>query len=118
MNLKNNFLSIIVKSLILIIIIIIMCCLSSCFNNKNNYTYKWKLSVVYTNGDKDTIDCEYDSFNGNDCYLTLKISESGLLTSGGTEPCIITGCGFYWKPVVCGVRKYEIISLEKILLEK
>ena len=96
-----------------------MCCLFSCQKNYGtNYTYKWKLAVTYTNGDKDTINCQYDSFKSNDCFLTLKVSESGLLSSSETEPCIIMGCGFYSEPVTCGVRKYEVISLDKVLLKK
>ena len=99
-------------------ILLVMCCFLSCSSNfGTNYTYKWKLAVIYTNGEKDTVDCQYNSFKGNECYLTLKISESGLLSSGGTEPCIIMGCGFYSKPVVCGVRKYEILNLNKVLLK-
>ena len=69
-------------------------------------------------------DNKYFGFNnlkelikGNECYLTLKISESGLISSGGTESCIIMGCRFYSTPVVCGVRKYEILSLDKMLLK-
>jgi hypothetical protein len=99
-------------------ILLVMCCFLSCSSNfGTNYTYKWKLAVVYTNGEKDTVNCQYDSFKGNECYLTLKISESGLLSSGGTEPCIIMGCGFYSEPVVCGVRKYEVLNLDKVLLK-
>ena len=99
-------------------ILLVMCCFFSCSSNfGTNYIYKWKLAVVYTNGEKDTVNCQYNSFKGNECYLTLKISESGLLSSGGTEPCIIMGCGFYSEPVVCGVRKYEILNLDKVLLK-
>ena len=99
-------------------ILLVLCCFLSCSSHfGTNYTYKWKLAVIYTNGDKDTVNCQYDSFNGNECYLTLKISERGLLSSGGTEPCIIMGCGFYIEPVVCGVRKYEIVKLDKVLLK-
>jgi hypothetical protein len=99
-------------------ILLVMCCFFSCSSNfGHNYTYKWKLAVIYTNGEKDTVNCQYNSFKGNECYLTLKISESGLLSSGGTEPCIIMGCGFYSEPVVCGVRKYEILNLDKVLLK-
>lgn len=98
-------------------ILFVTCCFLSCSNSKTNYTYKWKLAVVYTNGEKDTINCQYDSFKGNKCYLAFKISEHGVFSSGGTEPCIIMGCGFYSSPVVCGVRRYEILSLDKVALE-
>ncbi len=91
--------------------------ISCSYLNEPDYTYKWKVAIVYTNGDKDTLSCQYDSFNGNKCYLTLKISENGLLSSGGTEPCIVMGCGFYKKPVVCGVRKYEILKLDTIRIK-
>lgn len=91
--------------------------LISCSNFETNYTYKWKLAVVYTNGEKDTIKCQYDSFKNNECYLYLKISETGLISGAGTAPCIIMGCGFYSDVVACGVRKFEILSLDKVLLE-
>jgi hypothetical protein len=100
--------------LIIIIIIISLTILYSCSNDiKPNYTYNWKVAVVYTNGDKDTLNCKYDSFKGNECFLYLKISENGLLSSGGTASCIVMGCGFYTTVVACGVRKYEVLSLNK-----
>lgn len=79
-----------------------------------NYTYKWKTSVTYTNGERDTLNYEYTTFKGNEAYTYLKISESGLLSSGGTEPCIIVGCGFHQETITCGVRKYEVLALEKL----
>lgn len=84
-----------------------LCYLSSCKNDR--YTYKWKLAVVYTNGDKDTINCQYNNLKGYECYLTMKIS--------GTEPCIILNCGFYHEPVACGIRKGEVLSFEKTPLK-
>jgi hypothetical protein len=106
------------KNIFLIISIISFTILYSCSNDiKPNYTYKWKIAIVYTNGDKDTINCKYDSFKGNECFLYLKISENGLLSSGGTASCIVTGCGFYSNVVACGVRKYEVLSLDKVPLE-
>ena len=103
--------------LVVLFIMFVMFIFSSCSYNGPNYTYKWKLAVVYTNGEKDTVKCQYNSFKGNDCFLILQISEDGVLSSGGTAPCIVIGCGFYSKVVVCGVRKYEILSLDKVLIK-
>jgi len=100
----------------LIFTLIMLCCFLSCKYGPD-YTYRWKLAIVYTNGDKDTIDCQYDSFNGNECYLILKISSNGLVSSGGMEPCIVMWCGMYYKPVACGVRKYDILKSDKIPLK-
>ena len=106
----------IIKSVLLILVAIFY--LSSCSEGPINYTYKWKIAVVYTNGEKDTINCQYDSFNGNNCYLNLKISEVGLVETNAIDPCITMGCGVYEEAVTCGVRRYEILSLEKVLLKK
>ena len=97
-----------------ITIVMAMLLITHCTNLNNNYTYKWKVAVVYSNGDKDTLNCQYDSFNGNTCYVSLKISDRGLLSGGGTDPCIVIGCGFYTEIVACGVRRYEVVSLDKI----
>lgn len=84
---------------------------------QRNYNYNWKVNVTYTNGENDTISFNRNSFKGNECYLKLKISENGVFSSGGTEPCLITICGIYETPIVCGVRKYTILSFEKKLLK-
>lgn len=112
---KTNFL--ILAFIKAFFMMLIMCCFLSCSNYGPDYTYKWKLAVVYTNGDKDTVNCQYDSFKGNECYLYLKISENGLLSNSGTEPCLTMSCGLYSDPVVCGVRKYEILTFDKIPLK-
>lgn len=80
----------------------------------DNYKYKWKVAVTYTNGDQDTLDCEYDSFKGNECFLYLSHSEGGPLSGGSSGNCIITGCGFHKRLIVCGVRKYEVLTLDRI----
>jgi len=105
----------IIKSVLFIFVVIL--CFFSC-SGPIDYTYKWKLAVVYTNGEKDTMNCQYDSFNGNNCYLNLKVSEVGLIETNAIDPCITMGCGVYEEAVTCGVRKYKILSLEKVLLNK
>ncbi len=106
-----------IAACVIMLFVILSIVIFSCPNKeyKPDYTYKWKFAVTYTNGDQDTINCQYNSFNGNECYLYLKIENGGIVSSG-VEPCIIMGCGFYSEPVVCGVRKYEILSLDKEIL--
>ena len=105
------------KNVLYGVLLLVVVFLSGCKYGPD-FTYKWKVAVVYTNGDKDTLNCQYDSFKGNECFLYLKTTESGLLTSASVSPCIVIGCGVYSKPVACEVRKYEILSLDKIPLEK
>jgi hypothetical protein len=114
---KNKFLNI-EKIRYFLYILLVAILFSGCaYKHAQNYNYKWKVKVIYTNGDIDTIQCERNSFNGNEAYLWLKISEPGILISGGTSPCLITQCGFYEDVIVCGVRKYEVLLSEKIPVE-
>ena len=83
-----------------------------------DYNYQWTIKVTYTNGDIDTVECGRDSFKGNPVFLWLKTSSNGALVSGGTTPCLFVSCGLYKSPIVCGVRKYEILSKTKSPLEK
>lgn len=100
----------IIKTLLLLSFFIIYSC---GYKNAQNYKYTWTVDVTYANGDKDTIHCSYDSFNGNPVSIYLKIHENGLLSDSGTEPCLVMGCGFYTEVVCCGVRSYSILSLNK-----
>ena len=68
------------KNVIYGVLLIVSIFLSGCKYGPD-YTYTWKVAVVYTNGDKDTLNCQYDSFKGNECFLYLKTSESGALTN-------------------------------------
>ncbi len=97
------------KSILKSLFILIVVCLFSCSDNEPNYTYKWELDVVYTNGDTDIINCQYNSFNGNECTLVFSIFES--------SSCLVMYCGLRSKSVACGVRKYKVVSLNKILLK-
>lgn len=78
-----------------------------------DYKYTYTAKVTYTDSSVDTVVFGRESFKGNPVVVYLKVSESGVLSSGGTSPCLMIGCGFYSTPVVCGVRKYEIISESK-----
>jgi hypothetical protein len=96
---------------------LILICLSSCaYKHAPNYHYDWTVKVTYTNSDIDTIKCGRNSFNGNEAYIFLKISEPGILVTSSTAPCLVTSCGFYQDIIVCGVRKFEILSIEKTLM--
>ena len=75
----------------------------------DNYKYDWVVKTTYTNGDVDTLNCSYNSFKGNDCYLYLKVSE--------TTPCLFIGCGFRKQVVSCGIRKFELLSLSKVSIK-
>ena len=89
--------------------------LVSCFyENEPDYNYIWNIKVVYTDSSIDTLDVSRKSFNGNTVALYLNIAEPGMLSDAGTVPCIVTHCGFYKNPVVCGVRRFEIIQFQKI----
>ena len=96
-----------------ILITILFC---SCTEYGQDYNYKYKVKVTYTNSAIDTLEFNRNSFKGNKVYLYLKISESGLLSSGGTSTCLVIGCGFYKRTIVCGVRKFEILSSDTIAI--
>ena len=98
-----------------ILITILLC---SCIEYGQDYNYRYKVKVTYTNSAIDTLECNRDSFNGNKVYLYLKISESGLLSSGGTSPYLVIGCGFHKRTIVCGVRKFEILSSDTIAINR
>ena len=100
------------KKKLLILSVLFILLVSSCKYNPD-YTYKWDIKVTYTNGDIDTLHHESNSFKGNPVVLYLKTSESGVLVSGGTTPCLVSSCGFYYETIVCGVRKYDVIKEEK-----
>jgi len=85
-------------------------------NYGQNYTYTYTAKVTYTDSAVDTLVFSYDSFKGNNVYVYLKITESGLIASGGTSPCLMVGCGLHTKAIACGVRKYEIINEAKSAL--
>lgn len=102
------------NSILYSVLITILLC--SCIEYGQNYNYKYKVRVTYTDSAVDTLEFNRDSFKGNKVYLYLKISESGLLSSGGTSPCLVIGCGFYKRTIVCGVRKFEILSSDTIAL--
>lgn len=87
-----------------------------CSNYGQDYKYTYTAKVTYTDSAVDTLIFDYDSFKGNPVYVTLKITDSGLLASGGTSPCLIVGCGFYSTPIACGVRKYEILNEAKVAI--
>lgn len=88
----------------------------SCSDNEVNYTYTFKVKVTYLNGDTDTTIAQVDSHDGLKCYIYLSVSDGGLLSSGGPQPCLIKGCGLSREAVSCGVRKFDILGTEKILL--
>lgn len=96
------------KSINVILVIISICCFLSCKTKQvRDYTYKWKIEIVYTNGDMDTINCQLNTHKGIQGFLT--ISRSGA--------CLLKGCGGYSEPVVCGVRKFEVLQLDTLPLD-
>lgn len=105
------------SSSVLAAILLLCAVFSSCDNWGTNYVYKWKAKVTYTNGQIDTVSYEYKSFKGNEAHTYLKVSENGLLSSAGTTPCLIVGCGFRQDVVVCDVRKYEILQHSRVLVK-
>lgn len=102
-----------IRTFHLLYISIVAVFLSGCVNYGQDYKYTYTAKVTYTDGTIDTLTFEYDSFNGNNVYVALKITDSGFLASGGTSPCLVAGCGFRWTPITCGVRKYELLNEEK-----
>jgi len=81
-----------------------------------DYKYTYTVKITYTDSAVDTVTFDYDSFKGIPVNVYLKISDSGLLASGGTSPCLMVGCGFYRTAIACGVRKYEIINEVKVAI--
>lgn len=100
-----------------ILILITIISLSSCTEYGPDYNYSYKVDVTYTDSSRDTIEFGRDSFKGNKVGVYMKISDNGLLTSSSVNSCIMIGCGFYQRPVVCGVRKYEILEEIKTPIE-
>lgn len=100
----------------LLLFICIICLLGSCGKLSDNYTYSFKAEVTYTDGSIDTLTFGRKSFKGNKVHTYLKISESGIFSSGGTSPCLIMSCGAYRKAIACGVRHYKILETTKIPL--
>lgn len=68
-----------------------------------NYHYSYTAEVVYHNERKDTISFEKDSNNGDRVVLYLN-SDAG---------CLKVYCSFFDSTLVCGVRKYKILSFKK-----
>ena len=93
---------------LLLFVFVFMSCEHSKKINKVEYLYKWKIDVTYDNGDKEIIDCEFKSRHN---------SEIKLSTSDGSACIVIIGLVDY-KTVCCGVRKFNIISEEKIPANK
>tara|TARA_R110000782_G_C14658899_1_gene397638 strand:+ start:424 stop:765 length:342 start_codon:yes stop_codon:yes gene_type:complete len=90
--------------------------LAGCSEYGQDYKYTYTAKITYTDSAVDTVKFDYDSFKGNPVNVYLKISDSGLLASGGTSPCLMVGCGFYNTAIACGVRKYEIINEVKVAI--
>lgn len=76
-----------------------------------DYTYKWEVEVTYINGDSEILGCEYTSFNGNECGIYLSTSRYS------PEPCLVIRCGGLGQNIACGVRKFRVISSDKIPIE-
>jgi len=87
--------------------------LNSCIKYSQDYDYKWKVKVTYTNSDIDTLECGRKSFKGNEVILYLKTNTPGLLSDASVPVCLTVSCGFYDTIIVCGVRKFEILSFKK-----
>ena len=101
------------KKLGFLFLIVLM--LSGCAGNYDpDYTHQYVIEVTYMNGDIDTITHIRDSFKGNEIYIYLKSYEPGVLADAGTPSCVNSACGFYDKSLVCGVRKFQILSHDTI----
>lgn len=87
--------------------------LIGCSENQNegpNYTYNWKTKITYLNGDIDTLVINRSSHDGR--FINLYLNTNDV-------PCLQTLRNGYWfdSLIVCGVRRYEILSLEKNLVK-
>ncbi len=76
-----------------------------------DYQYTYKSSVVYANGDRDTIVFGGKSFNGNEVFVSLS-------NRGRGGACITVSCGFYTENVACDVRRFDILETTKVLIPK
>ena len=95
---KQNFIKLFILTSIAAFI------LPSC--SQENYTYKWKVAVVYTNGDKDTLDIQ-----------SQKMRNGGKLILPSSAQCLAyTDHSATLEIVACGVRKYEVLKEEKLPL--
>ena len=91
------------KILLILILGFLISCNCSKDTKQETFVHKWKIDVVYTNGEKETIDCSFKTRRTN-VEITL-ISHD--------EPCIVMRTIDDAKIVACGVRKFEVISHEK-----
>lgn len=99
-------------------LIILLFILFGCGKKPLDYTYTFTVKITYLNGDTDTTSIDIDSYGGRKCGIYLSASSGNILSQGVTQPCIIKGCGLYREAVSCGVRKFNILKTEKVLLIK
>ena len=93
------------KKIILVIVIVIS--LLSC---SSPVTYKWKVAVVYQNGDRDTINIQHTCKNELELYIQTSVKRG--FGAAGVPACLTaysweSGCR---KTFVCGVRSFEILN--------
>ena len=101
------------KILLILSLLTLMAC---SINYPPDFKYSWTVKVTYTDSSVDTIYVERESFKGNPVDLYLKTSTPNLIGSSGITPCLVSQCGFYVETLVCGVRKYQILTEEKVHL--
>jgi len=108
------------KILIINIIFILIVLFNSCIKYSPDYVYKWKLAIVYNNGDKDTVNCEIESYKGNLAYIDLYMNrkEIGNINATSVPACIVMDCGWKSKIVACSVRKFTVLTFEKLIINK
>lgn len=84
----------------------------SCTNSKENvvhdYIYKFTIDITYTDGSKELLDYESESRDGYKNFLELSSEGACIIHRGKNE----------YKPIICGVRKFEIKNIEKTILYK
>ena len=95
------------KKLRLIIAVMFMALLFSC---KPYVMHKWKVVVVYTNGDVDTLNIQCESKNKP--HLYIQTSERKGYGAAGVPACLSAYESVHGKikTFCCDVRKFEILE--------
>lgn len=89
------------------LLILLTTILFSCgeFKPEKYYNYNWVVNVTYTNGESEQLTIEQKN--------VVKVWHL-YLYSGEGESCLYKGNGLYNDAIVCGVRKFTIISETRI----
>ena len=86
--------------------------MTSCSSQEKEITISGKVAVVYTNGEKDTIQLNEKFTSTTD---TSEIYVYQTLNDGTS--CLVVGSVWGYVPKACGVRKIQILNLKKTMKE-